>query len=1091
MLPLYRSAFANMVENRGIKDATKALQVHFTAAKPPQSLPNESRRLLQNYIEERDADLSGEEADQAAHELTTFYEKYVGDSSQKLGIFVGVLKELRLAVTGEANIMAWWESVVKPVVRNIGYSRLALKDAQEFLVSVMVQEKDEGAEPEHTRMVAKLCNELLDIYITHTGSFADSDHYSARENQQIAQQVENVLCAFGQKQPTDLFHGLSDLIKAAETRMRALTLLTSFLRHQSSRLYQVIQTPLIEQLLKCLMNDTSTVVLSVALTSLIMLLPHIPGSLGSHLPRLFLIYSRLLCWEKFSPLSTAAERNLVTDDRIVHDARDPGDVGIDSSWEKVRPQDGVVESTTPEVTTYFTYLYGLYPLHLMSYIRKPRKFLKSVDFPGVDDFDLDQAVIRSRSDQFRQEHLLHPNFYGTTIEEELADSKWTKMEAAEVVAECHALSLHGRSALAPPGPPPTGKLPDPPAMPATHSSRSRGVSPVQSHASFRSGNSWRNTQSTAVQSSIGGDVESPKEFGTESGDGSGTEGRRPSGNGPSLDDFPRPSSSKATGEGKDEPITNLAYLQRELALMRNQLNFERWHKAQYSQHISQISRKNAKDSTIDAETLNLINANRTLKKQLENVKNSREKASKDAALSRKNSTNLEAHLSERFNKLRKEQEKFMSEREELQRLREESKEYRELLVQNEARELEHSHNLDIMQKDADQMHQMQEMLSEAERKIRAYEFQEFDFEQATHRVEILTSEKKTMQLRLQNLERARSVYLDKIAELEAQCEALEPFDRPGAQQSQNVQAAIDQAVAESQNKLANMKKAHAHLLEKHTDLEMEYQSLKAQLESRNTNDADNKNDNTSYVFRTQRPTVAVDDFAMLPDMRTPNLYPRTHQPSTGYNDFTTYQPLGGGGGGGGAMSTSDPSGRRFRHPVSPPTSDSNPTLQHSMSSGNPGWRSQQLHSRMVERNASMTSGSGSASSGMRSTFNRTKPLSEDGQPQFGGGEGGGFKGSLRSGSGDGSEVVEGGKRKEKAGKIDAKSEVRVFGRGEFSPIEFCVLCEDVLANGFAKGGAQNIKLKSKDAKTETAKNSDNSKPASGGSSEKKGFRRFM
>ena len=124
--------------------------------------------------------------------------------------------------------------------------------------------------------------------------------------------------------------------------------------------------------------------------------------------------------------------------------------------------------------TYFTYLYGLYPLNFVSYIRKPRRYLKNVDFPSSDAFDLDQTVIRSRTDQFRQMHLLHPNFYNMTVEEELIDPKWPKMDPADVVGECQALCVYNKpmfSALASPTPPPTAKLPDVPPVPPLSRSR--------------------------------------------------------------------------------------------------------------------------------------------------------------------------------------------------------------------------------------------------------------------------------------------------------------------------------------------------------------------------------------------------------------------------------------------------------------------------------------------------------------------------------------------------------------------------------------------------------------------------------------------
>ena len=82
-------------------------------------------------------------------------------------------------------------------------------------------------------------------------------------------------------------------------RLQILGLLCSYVRLQGPHLYQVLQTQLFDHLLQCLEGDTSTTVISLALTVLIMFMPHLCNSLGKYLPRLFVVYTRVLCWDKF------------------------------------------------------------------------------------------------------------------------------------------------------------------------------------------------------------------------------------------------------------------------------------------------------------------------------------------------------------------------------------------------------------------------------------------------------------------------------------------------------------------------------------------------------------------------------------------------------------------------------------------------------------------------------------------------------------------------------------------------------------------------------------------------------------------------
>lgn len=97
------SQAADTSQLRTIKDVTKALQNQFTGAKIPLSLPSESRRTLQDFVEEFERDDDGESSARINAELKSFWHRYVGESPQRLGPFVGVLKELQPAIEGTSN----------------------------------------------------------------------------------------------------------------------------------------------------------------------------------------------------------------------------------------------------------------------------------------------------------------------------------------------------------------------------------------------------------------------------------------------------------------------------------------------------------------------------------------------------------------------------------------------------------------------------------------------------------------------------------------------------------------------------------------------------------------------------------------------------------------------------------------------------------------------------------------------------------------------------------------------------------------------------------------------------------------------------
>ena len=99
--------------------------------------------------------------------------------------------------------------------------------------------------------------------------------------------------------PQAFLEKVDAFIVQKEYRLQVLGLLCSYVRLQGPHLYQVLQTPLLDHLLQCLENDSSTTVISLALTVLIMFMPHLCNSLAAYLPRLFIVYTRVLCWDKF------------------------------------------------------------------------------------------------------------------------------------------------------------------------------------------------------------------------------------------------------------------------------------------------------------------------------------------------------------------------------------------------------------------------------------------------------------------------------------------------------------------------------------------------------------------------------------------------------------------------------------------------------------------------------------------------------------------------------------------------------------------------------------------------------------------------
>lgn len=215
-------------------------------------------------------------------------------------------------------------------------------------------------------------------------------------------------------------------------RTRSISLLSEFIRSQPPHLYLIVKSPLFESLLRCLQMDTSTTVVSLALTCLTMLLPNMPGSIVPYLPTLFNIYARILFWDREQP---------ITDDLGAAMASPSEQNSSFQVWEKCTFSPDIDGIAIPHLLGYFNILYGLYPLNFMDYIRKPQRYLRHANAKDTDDMEVQPSEIRDRSEKYRQSHMLHPNFYSLTIESEKTDfGRWMKSATADVVAEC--VSLH-------------------------------------------------------------------------------------------------------------------------------------------------------------------------------------------------------------------------------------------------------------------------------------------------------------------------------------------------------------------------------------------------------------------------------------------------------------------------------------------------------------------------------------------------------------------------------------------------------------------------------------------------------------------------
>ncbi|KAK8161003.1 Hamartin protein-domain-containing protein [Phyllosticta citrichinensis] len=854
-----------------VKDAAKAIDAAFAGPEVVYPLPEKLQRtlekLLENVHELEDAD------SQRLHEdLLATYENHVHDEPSKRAPFLHALRLLRTAIKGGPKLLEWWDVLIGSVVDGVGFKSVEIEDASEFVLGVLAFDANGEDSAWQAAAAASYLQKLLNRYLHHTRLPTAEEDVITTQDEYMASQIEAIL---------ELLLALNDLFVQAKHRAQALSLLSAFVRRQPPRLYLVLETPLIDSLKKCLMFDKSATVVELALTVLIMFLPHITSALFACLPKLFLIYTRVLCWDQV--IAPAPEDPMNPDGEAMDgDATDEDDdESNDSTWDKLdvtygNPNENP-ETAAPGALYFFTFLYGLFPLNFMSYVRAPRKWLKSINYLEADDLILDKDALRKRTEAFRQVHLLHPHFFTSTPEEELSETRFLKSEPADVVIDCMGLCMAVSSSLQDPGPPPTTKLPDVPQTSVPTDSipglsMDDGVTLATSASSpsgTRSNGTWRNTQSTAYTSYSCGTQHTPQlpdSFsGPDSVQGAGkpvdsptlpaaegcetaeeplqpTESTHDSNEdnaptSPRLESFAEALSSNqnSISPSHDRLAQNIATLQREVMLLRNDLNFERYLKSQHLSHIGHLQQKHIKEATFEAETQNLINTNRLLKAKLQKANEVNAQLKKEATTTRNQHKKWEGEVKSRITSFQKDSTTWNSSeaslRENLEAAKKDISNLKKMVAETEAKELNARIHLRQKEAEIEEVDILRKEVDDLQRRLREFELKELNFEQVQEDSELLRGELKLANERLRSRdyekERLAKSYERKFAELEALSGAFSKSTNDELPES--VQQMIDSALAANNSKFVQLRKTHNRLLHRFTELEIHSQALEAEL----------------------------------------------------------------------------------------------------------------------------------------------------------------------------------------------------------------------------------------------------------------------
>ncbi|KAH6631838.1 Hamartin protein-domain-containing protein [Chaetomium tenue] len=854
------------------KDLAKALNSFFQA--PTLPLPAEINGIIVNYLEKHEKADEGC-GERLGDELSAIWEKAVQDHPEKYVAFLTVLRHLRPGLRTPARVFKWWDKLLDPVLDHVGQEKGLAKEAMDHTLELLSTDEYDDPVAWNEDGLAPLVRRLLARWME-----AREAQPGLRQSADLKEQmIKDALMAFGKRDPKGFMTALNEFVVKREHRNSALSLLCAFVSSGPPHLHLILQTPLFGNILHSLQKDESTATVNLALVALVMILPFIPSSLVPFLPTLFNIYARLLFWDRDSYFAQ----------KHTEMGTENGEAGGGMPWDTslLDPDyDGHSLSYLPE---YFTLLYGLYPINFLDYVRKPQRYLRHAN--NADDIDVQAVEIRDRSDRFRKQHLLHPNFYNLTIESEKTDlSRWIKSEADEVLADCLALVIdqtptnaHIRPATPLPGGPgsavgdgleqegsdsalltnPARTDPSHPALSISSMSIRRantpslrrgsqssqpsmyefseaqnrgldddsptlppGLAQSTSHDHAPDTSRFSDLVKTALQQSLPNDSVPSIALNLHDQGGEKSPLQQTAGHG---------SGRKGSSLEINDQI---ALLQHHRLRLINDLQYERFIKEQHMIHMGELRRRQIRVSATEAETQNLVMANRSLKQRLDEAKRGEAQIRKEFDHRRNMTKKWESDLSNKLRGLREEQKKWNVEGndlgQQLKKAQEECESLRRLVEEAEHKRLQSEQNLETVDISTAMIEKLKSeiaRLSASERELQGKET----------KMDIAMQEAAVAEARAQQVEQEITAlkeqlretdghYQAQIKELKAQLAKAHQEDTK--KPSNDVAAAYQSALSSARAKNTALQRQYDALTKKYTTLESTLLDMRCNAEQR-------------------------------------------------------------------------------------------------------------------------------------------------------------------------------------------------------------------------------------------------------------------
>lgn len=570
-------------------------------------------------------------------ELQSFHSDTITHNSlQHTEVLLAILCRLRPLLTSISLISTWFDLVLRPALREPRLSTPAVNHAKELIISAA-----DRTDEKYPEKVAEFRRRLLDLYVLdayNEGSGDDLLEWAELDQEQREKRslwkfnLEDVLVKSGLRRPQDFMSAINYSFATPSSRLQLLILLN---RYTSEPSFQPLAAaladhPLLDSLLNSLLLDNSSTICTIALTVIVKLLPIFAvkacEELKLMLPRLLAILARIICWkersvskpvfeegvEDIDECSTNDDAQVSAINQFTASSNLPLRPGL--GWDRLELMFNAASSAPPP-GIYFSCLYYLFPCNLLRFLRGPSAYLNDRRYESPFSISwedaLDEDIIRSKSESLLRGRIVNARvIWGDSAKELTEPDTWANYSVSRIASECTMLDVRNTalgskqfcadivSAAAEPSLLASTTIfdGDTSTAPTPHPGYAE-LPAAKPRVSLES----MITASVALKSNLDVEIETPTAAWSSLLFPTGS-------NSPTKRAFDMPSEPNTYNEQLPSHIAQaISGLQREVLLLRNELNFELWLSRENVKHIGRLYQDRILSKNAEVEQQGLFN----------------------------------------------------------------------------------------------------------------------------------------------------------------------------------------------------------------------------------------------------------------------------------------------------------------------------------------------------------------------------------------------------------------------------------------------------------------------------------------------------